>query len=685
MKRSHQIIFASIGLLIFALNSRGQEGPPLALGDFETQGSVTFGYRFTDIRGREQKFLELYNLKQGPRMMDFSLTGRARAGTSPFADSFSLSTSGLGGDPFPSAQLTVRKNKLYDLRVNYRQAYYYWDRDDTTAIPTSRTLPGLGLTTNHDWSTVRRFASVNFLLHATNNLSVGFEYQRTSRDGMTQTTRNLDYSHPSGAWGSFARANAYAIGVPLDELANRFTGILAYTVRDWMFHYRLGYQTFDQNLTGSNLTSPQRSIDPTITATANELATNISFQEFRRLKTPVSEFSYKGKATSRLDLRGGYIFYRYQGPASREAAYSGDARTNSGGTTFAPYSLSDIDRAHLTEANHVIDQGLSLRLTDWWNFHADYRYMRSIEEAEGEYHSTFTQSGVTTIADSAVDTEWILGTHQLNLNFEFIPVRSLVVRTGVRLMKRDIKNLEDGDIDPLRAKQIKTAWPTASISFRPSSKFSVRGDIQSMTNGASYTRISPHTDVGTRIIVRYQPWSRLSIEDNLVIRNREFVDTDFKNNMRTNGLNVSYSFTDQISGFAGFSYDSYMATAGTAFIRGTAVNGVPCLTTAPCPVTWSDRFVSRIWQGGLSARANRYVGLNISGNFVRTTGLSQISEEVPTYGGMRWPLITGTFWGEIPRAGRISLDLQRTYYREDIVHANDFRGNLLTIRWTRDF
>ena len=38
-----------------------------------------------------------------------------------------------------------------------------------------------------------------------------------------------------------------------------------------------------------------------------------------------------------------------------------------------------------------------------------------------------------------------------------------------------------------------------------------------------------------------------------------------------------------------------------------------------------------------------------------------------------------------PRLGRLSVDLQRSYYLEEIIRANDFQSNLLTIRWTRDF
>jgi hypothetical protein len=44
-----------------------QDKPPIVLGDFETQGSVTAGYRFTSVSGRRQKFRELFNLNEHVR------------------------------------------------------------------------------------------------------------------------------------------------------------------------------------------------------------------------------------------------------------------------------------------------------------------------------------------------------------------------------------------------------------------------------------------------------------------------------------------------------------------------------------------------------------------------------------------------------------------------------------------
>jgi hypothetical protein len=39
----------------------------------------------------------------------------------------------------------------------------------------------------------------------------------------------------------------------------------------------------------------------------------------------------------------------------------------------------------------------------------------------------------------------------------------------------------------------------------------------------------------------------------------------------------------------------------------------------------------------------------------------------------------------VPRIGKVAVDLQRTYYFEEIVRGNDFSANLVTLRWTRNF
>ena len=250
-------VFIPFIALLCSASAFAQDEKPVSWGPFETAGAATVGYRLTDISGRQEKYLELFNMQSGFRLLDFDLTGNAKQSASSFADRFQLTGSGFGGDPFPTVQATASKSKVYDLRLNYRQTYYYWDRNDSAVQPSGFQ----GLTTNHNWATVRRFGSANLLVHATDHLKLRFEYGRNSRDGMNYTTRTMEYFGSTSTWGSFLRDNPYYVEGPIREESNRVSGGIDYTLAAWSFHYGLGYQTFDQALNWNNVDAAQRSIN----------------------------------------------------------------------------------------------------------------------------------------------------------------------------------------------------------------------------------------------------------------------------------------------------------------------------------------------------------------------------------------------------------------------------------------
>jgi len=644
------------------------DGKPVAIGGFENQGSVTTGYRFTDISGYKPKFDELFDLHSGFRLLDFSLFGKSQEGANRFADNYSLTTSGLGGDPFATAQFTVRKNHLYDLRVNFRQSYYYWNRNDAGALPN-----GLdGLTNNHNWATVRKLGSINLLIHATDKLRFSFEYYRNTRDGVTDTTRSLDYFGSSATWGAFARANPYYVVAPLSEASNRVTAGLDYTRAGWNVHYRIGYQRFEDAINGSNASSPQRSINIDDQTTAKELVNGISWIDSRKLSTPVSEFSYTGKLLPKLEARGGYIFYRYSGPAALDMSMDGSARTNSAGTADAAYLVSLTTRANVTEPNNVIDQGFTYKINEWWNALLDYRYSRFTVDSSAQFRSV--NGATVTTGDSS--NQWRIGTHTLDYNMSFTPAPSLLIRTGIRLMKSDVEFLDGGAADPTRTKRINTVWPIGSVYYQPSKMLTIRADVEETVNGTSYTRVTPHTDIGGRFVVRFRPTEKFYIEDTAIVRNRKLIDTDYRSTIRSNAATATYEFAERFSVFAGVSYDSFFASDFVSFLRG------------PAPFTdlaLRDQTVDRVWQGGLRASPVKRLGITFTGNFVRSTGLGTIAGEAPLYGPLSFPYATGSIYYDFLRIGRLTAQLQRTYYSEQIVPGNNFSANLLTIAWMRSF
>ena len=676
MRARHSFLFCVTVLIAIgpALAQDEAANPaPLVLGGFQTQGSATAGYRFTTVKGYQPMYQELFDLNKGPRVMDFNLYGQAKDGSHSFADSWSMLASGLGGDPFPSAQLTVGKTHLYELRLNWRQSYYYWNQNDNVILPMAANVAGLstGLTSNHNWATVRRFGSGDFTVHASNNLRFNFNYYRTSDNGPAYTTRSLDFLNSPSYWGSFARASPYYLYAPLNDETNRFTGGFDYTWHSWTFHYNLGWQTFTENLNLNNSTSPELPIN-TVTSSTLEPLTTLSWSQFRRLTTPISEFSYNGKPSeaSKWEFRGGYIFYRYRGPATMDQSFSVVAPDSTGALT--PASVSQSGRDTVTEPNHIVDQGVTYHIRKWWDFDADYRYTRFTTDATGSFGSAFNGD---TPSSSGIETSWRDTLSDLNVNMLFTPLPSVVIRPGLHLMRADIKYLEDGELDPALSIRTNTVSPELSASFQPNSKFSIRGDVHSFNKGSSYTAISPHTQVSGHLEARYRPTKKLTLDTETRIVSSRLLDTNFQSHIRSSGTTLTYSLDDRFSIFGGFSYESFFAQGNIVYVRGTP----------PLNDFLRDQEVNRVVQGGVEARPLKHFGLRLSGNYDRTTGLGEITGELPAYGPLRWPLVTGTVYFEFPKAGRLSVDLQRSYYLEEIVTGNNFSANILTIRWTRDF
>jgi hypothetical protein len=659
------VLFILILFVFPCLVSAQMEQPPFNLGPFQSQGSITAGYRLDSISGYRPGFQQMFDLQSGFRIFDFNFSGKASENLSLPVDDFQLTASGLGGDPFPGGQLTVSKANLYDLRVNYRQDYYYWNQNDNAILPISTP----GLTSNHNWATVRRFGSLNLLLHATNNLRFHFEYDRNGRDGTVFTTRVLDYYGAPASWGTFLRDNPYYVIGPVSDNTNRIAGGVDYTIRDWNIHYTVGYQTFNSSMSWTN-PAVERSINLASTANVKELLANGNWSEVRRLNAPTSELFFNGKVSSRLTWRGDFLYFRYSGPSTIDASYQGKTRQNTSGSIVTPYAVSLSSSANDTEPNYVLDQGFTYKLTNWWNFDADYRLNRFTETGG----ATFFGANGTLSSTGTTVQRWTDSTNQLDLRMEFNPINGLVVSPGIRLLKRDVETLADGVIDQGRTLRTKTAWPIGSFFYQPVKNFSIRGDFQSITNNTSYTRITPHTDIGTRLIFRYR-LGRFSLEDSLAIRSQKLIATHFKGTMRANSATLAYAFKERLSGFAGFSYDSLFATDSVTFIRGTA----------PLNTTWRDQIVNRVWQLGINAEPVRRLGLAFSGNFVRTTGLGEITGELPRFGPLTFPMATATIRYDVPRIGRIALDLQRSYYSEQIVTGNNFSADLLTVRWTIPF
>ena len=655
-----------------ALSAQSEtSNPPLKLGGFENTGEVTAGYRFTDVRGYRPQYDAMFGLRSGFRVEDMRLSGLTSPNNGSFADRYSFSASGIGGDPYSTTQFRLSKSNLYDLNVTWRQSYYYWNQNDNVVLPITTIAPTLstGLTNNHDRATVRKMGSANLTLHATRNLQFTFEIAHGSNDGAAFTTRSLDFFNAPAYWAAFARANPYYLSAPLQDSSERVAGGLDYTLHGWSLHYKVGYQTYNENMTLNGIAPDQVSINPVALSLTEPLA-SLSWSQSRKLSAPGSEFSFNGNLTSRLKWRGSYIYYRYHGPASMDQSENGIAPGSSG--TLTPYAISESGRVTVSEPSHVVTQGITYDVLEWWDIDVDYRYSQYNSEANSNLQSLFN---ATTLSTGTSNSVWNNSLHELRVGLVFRPAKDLLIRPGVRLLDSDVESRTNGVVDQARTLRTKTAQPEMDFSYTPSRAFSIRGDIHHANSDAAYTAITPDSRTSGRLSVRYQPLAQLSIEDSMKISDSRLLESNFKSTVRSNSTNIFYAWNDRLTLFGGFTYDSFFAAGDIVYARGPA----------PLNPQLENQEINRIWQAGFEVQPTAHSGIRMSGNYDRTTGAGQIAGEPPAYGPMTWPMVSGSAYYDFRRAGKITIDLQRTYYSEELVPANNFSANLLTIRWTRGF
>lgn len=94
-------------------------------GGYNIVQSYETGYRFFTTGGDEGKYRSDVNYRNGLRFLGSSLSVNSKEGQGGLFDEITLSTQGLGNDPYETAILRIRKNGLYRYDMAWRQNEYY--------------------------------------------------------------------------------------------------------------------------------------------------------------------------------------------------------------------------------------------------------------------------------------------------------------------------------------------------------------------------------------------------------------------------------------------------------------------------------------------------------------------------------------------------------------------------------
>ena len=102
-------------------------------GDKGFTGSLSFGYRAVDQSGAADMYRQDINLDKGVRLFNFDLSYAPAGDLQSLFDRIDVHALNLGGDPYESFGLSVRKNGSYTLRYDHRKSTYYYANNDATA------------------------------------------------------------------------------------------------------------------------------------------------------------------------------------------------------------------------------------------------------------------------------------------------------------------------------------------------------------------------------------------------------------------------------------------------------------------------------------------------------------------------------------------------------------------------
>jgi hypothetical protein len=286
----------------------GAEESSLTLGDYRIGGSIEAGWRLTDIDGRD-RYKEVVNLFDGPRLFDFNFWARPLNRQGPF-DFFNVSAGGIG-DPFPFVRFQVKKDRLYDLSGVYREYRWSFNREDDDIF-----------TDNHDFHQTRRMGSVNFGLVPWDGARMNVGYSRWERDGDALAPRPFFI---------FQRQE-------LNEALDQVFVSADFPIRSWDFHIKQSFWSYRNH---------------------NEIDGPFQIEgRDERVNTYVNTVKAHTRLTDRMDFDAGYIYAHSWGEA--ELFTSPIIMVNGGDSSFG------FD-------THVGELGLSYLILPQLIAHVDYR------------------------------------------------------------------------------------------------------------------------------------------------------------------------------------------------------------------------------------------------------------------------------------------------------------------------
>ena len=207
MNRQHSFLrcaglFVAL-LLLLCLPAVAQETTEgVNSGNYNVKQTIEFGGRiipngdFKKSRGSRSVYNTFVNLRDGPRLFDYTLEMHSLNHQGWLFDNFYASNFGYGGDPNNVSRVRVYKNKWYSFSGSFRRDYTYWDYNLLANplnpnAPVANAPPGFSpiiLFSPHSQGLVRRMSDYNLTFLPQSRFRFRLGYARSLMEGPSFST-----------------------------------------------------------------------------------------------------------------------------------------------------------------------------------------------------------------------------------------------------------------------------------------------------------------------------------------------------------------------------------------------------------------------------------------------------------------------------------------------------------------
>ena len=551
------VFWISFFHLFLIPDAKSQESG-LALGGFQWNGAIELGYRFTDIDGNRDRYKETVNLMQGLRLFDFSLLGRNLEPGKGWVDYFSLTGRDIG-DPFPSARLELKKNKLYDFVASYNQYHYWSNREDNG-----------WLTDNHDFASKFSIGTVNLTVFPKEELRVNLSYRHWGRDGDAAVPR-LDLPE--------------ALPQDLKEGMNEYSISADFPIGEWDFHLK---ETFWNFYNKDKINVPQFFED------RNE-----------NTNTFVSTIKAHTRFGERWDFDTAFVYAHSNGWSNINSISTAlvETRPGNGAVQYDTF---------------VGEMGLSYLITKKLILHADYRFHTFDQDGRTNTDLFLSPNGED--ANTSYNLMAHTGTIQLQyMPLENLDLRGgyqFQYRDIDGQFFGFFPQFSGAEKPAGSTTQWANGW-VGSVNWKPFKVLNIFGEYKGANTSDPYTWISPDSANIARVKIKYDtPLEKLSLKGSFSWRRRENGDENYRVDVQDYTLAATYqpAFLQKLTLDGSITYESIKDHKDIFNVPFNPVN--PFTFT-----TFTFNSNALIYSGGITYEGiYKGLGARFYGSVAKTTG-----------------------------------------------------------------